>query len=844
MERIYQYKQSRAAPEIETQQGMRVLRNVSMCSVGEAIGHGTWSDELFIESIVDAVNKSKMGIKARFGHPGICEKDALGSEIGTFRNARLMYNASLSEAQGFDVWQCVADLHECATTELNRALKDHVFALAEKEHNVFGTSIVFRSAGYRPADPEEDPVPMSEVYDEWGYKLEEGWQKLYRDNPHGYPHDTLHDLMACDFVSDPACNPGGLYAERHKMLDMLQKYPDLREAARAIAFGQPLQNRRRESVERFYSENDIDVTKAKIYFSILEMTETQKKGAPQTRSAVPNPKPPPKKVRSSAPPKVGYQSPTPAPAPAPAPPKNPKFRSPAFKPLAKVLNFFGIKQTVEYGDWMLTDGNILRTPSEELLVGDPCTLVAADGTEIGTPDDGEWPLEDGRSVIIIDGIIKEVRETEMDAEPDPSGEGEIVSASSALLAKLNQLEKQLEEMRNTPAPFVQNRSKGFRPQQIHRNGNVSHQDIADSIKVLSNIAHAQRTGIPCADEFRAPPGYVPTTPIGSMQRFSPISRRDIGTGVDFGDMLIRCEEWIKELYLQQVIVEGINDRYMVKLIDIGGNATQTTNLTSVRDSPTVGDGSGGYERARYIKEGQGCDLPPAGENLFGKRQVVCRPWHAFRKYCPTEWGDFMDGKVYVNAQELPFQAVILRLFFDNVIQEWEGLLLTGYMPGGDLIDGFLTIMNSDPDIPTNQIVLNYDITPSTAVTEFERLAIQTNKSLWGRRDVNFSWLMPTIDPDLYRLNYRSVFPGLPYNTSFEKMWIDMQRIKGEFVPTIHMPLNRHILTPKDNLRVHIGRQPEIETGYDPMTKYLWVRIEGHVGVNYALSEEVSFTQPI
>lgn len=813
MERIYQYKQSRAAPEIERQQGMRILRNVSMCSVGEAIGHGTWSDLEFIESIVAAVNNSKLGIKGRFGHPGICEKDSLGSEIGTFTNARLMYNADLSEAQGFDVWQCVADLHECATTELNRDLKDHVFALAEKDHHVFGTSIVFRSAGYRPADPEAEPISNSELYDQLGFKIPEAWSKLYTDNPHGYPHDTLSDLMACDFVSDPACNPGGLYASH--MLDMLDRSPDLRDAARAIAFGQELKGRSYESVDRFYSRHKISKDKAKTYFTILDMTQTQQRGQSP-------PKPPPRRSN---------------PAPA-APPPPPKPR--AFKPLAKVLNYFGIKR---FGDWLLADGDMIRTPSEELLVGDPCVLIAADGTDKGTPEDGEWFLDDGRSLIIVGGVIEEIRETEMEAEQDT--EGEIVAASAnELLDKINQLQQQIEDMRNTPAPFVQNRSKGFRPQQIHRNGNMSHQDIADSIKVLSKIAHAQRTGIPCSDEFRAPAGYVPTTPIGSMQRFSPISRRDIGTGVDFGDMLIRCEEWIKELYLQQVIVEGINDRYMVKLIDIGGNATQTTNLTSVRDSPTVGDGTGGYERVRYIKEGQGCDYAPAGETTFGKRQVVCRPWHAFRKYCPTEWGDFMDGKVYVNAQELPFQAVILRLFFDNVIQEWEGLLLTGYMPGGDLIDGFLTIMNSDPDIPTNQIVLNYNVTPSTAVTEFERLALQTNKSLWGRRDVNFSWLMPTIDPDQYRLNYRSVFPGLPYNQSFEKMWIDMQRIKGEFVPSIHMPLNRHILTPKDNLRVHIGRQPEIETGYDPMTKYLWVRIEGHVGVNYALSEEVSFTQPI
>ena len=62
-----------------------IIRGVSVCTEGEAKGHGVHLDSEFIQTVTDLGNAKKQGLKARFGHPNMCST-ALGTFIGRYKN--------------------------------------------------------------------------------------------------------------------------------------------------------------------------------------------------------------------------------------------------------------------------------------------------------------------------------------------------------------------------------------------------------------------------------------------------------------------------------------------------------------------------------------------------------------------------------------------------------------------------------------------------------------------------------------------------------------------------------------------------------------------------------------
>lgn len=172
--------------------GTRGIRNVSVITTGEALGHGEWIDRKFAESVVEHGNAHSVGIKSRFGHPGACS-DAIGTELGRFTTFRIVERQDLSEAAGYEVLQVLADFKALPPTKKNSAALDHIFKLAQWDAQMIGTSIVFYTA------------------DDGEFEIDENGEWVV-DNPSGYPHVRLAKLTAVDFVSDPAANPEGLYS--------------------------------------------------------------------------------------------------------------------------------------------------------------------------------------------------------------------------------------------------------------------------------------------------------------------------------------------------------------------------------------------------------------------------------------------------------------------------------------------------------------------------------------------------------------------------------------------------------------------------------------------------------
>lgn len=129
-------------------------------------------DDKALDMVVDLGNKSKVGIKSRFGHPNM-SSTALGTFLGRVRNFR----------RDSDIVR--ADLHvdKTAFDTPDGDLAGYVMKLAESDPEMFGTSMVIH----------------------WD---EEPREELDADGNELPPFIRVQKLLSVDVVDDPAANNG------------------------------------------------------------------------------------------------------------------------------------------------------------------------------------------------------------------------------------------------------------------------------------------------------------------------------------------------------------------------------------------------------------------------------------------------------------------------------------------------------------------------------------------------------------------------------------------------------------------------------------------------------------
>jgi len=186
--------------------GVGLISGVSLAMTGEALGHGLWVDETFLDQVVDGVNSVELGLKSRFNHPS-ASGDSLGTQIGKVFNARL------------ENGKPVADLHllESATKTPDGNLADYVLTLAEEAADDFGVSVQF--------------MPDHEA--EQDFTEQHGGRSFKSPDPanvNHYPHARIAKLKAADVVDEPAANTDGLFSRGNEI-------PRAADALLSYAFG-------------------------------------------------------------------------------------------------------------------------------------------------------------------------------------------------------------------------------------------------------------------------------------------------------------------------------------------------------------------------------------------------------------------------------------------------------------------------------------------------------------------------------------------------------------------------------------------------------------------------------
>ena len=180
-------------------QGYGLIRDISVITRGEALGHEAWIDAEMLAQVAAAINAAAIGIKSRFNHPG-ASGDSFGTMVGR------VDRATVSEDR------VLGDLHlsEAASKAPDGNMAEYVLAMAEREADAFGTSIAF----VRDLDAERtfhEGHGGRYEQDPMGFETLVGFESPDPLNTDNLPHVRLAELRAVDVVDEPAANPAGLF---------------------------------------------------------------------------------------------------------------------------------------------------------------------------------------------------------------------------------------------------------------------------------------------------------------------------------------------------------------------------------------------------------------------------------------------------------------------------------------------------------------------------------------------------------------------------------------------------------------------------------------------------------
>jgi hypothetical protein len=197
--------------------GAGIIPGVSLCARGEALGHGMWIDDEFLQQIVDAANTNPKLLKSRFTHPDLCT-DGMGKAVGTLENFSKVGD------QVYGDLHCYSAAHDAPDGDL----AGYVMNLAEEDPTNFGLSIVFSHDYQDEEDFWNENTQEVEGKDDKGNVVSRTKQFQSPDpyNVQNLPHCRLSELRAADVVDEPAANPKGLFhrenallADGHKLID-------------------------------------------------------------------------------------------------------------------------------------------------------------------------------------------------------------------------------------------------------------------------------------------------------------------------------------------------------------------------------------------------------------------------------------------------------------------------------------------------------------------------------------------------------------------------------------------------------------------------------------------------
>jgi len=278
----------------------------------------------------------------------------------------------------------------------------------------------------------------------------------------------------------------------------------------------------------------------------------------------------------------------------------------------------------------------------------------------------------------------------------------------------------------------------------------------------------------------------------------------------------------EELFYQVVVEEGLSQSFNVVNVPAKGSETYTLRVPQLVDDET-----------NFLRPGIQCSYSDTGTLVINEINVNVRPWHYYREYCPKEWSAYLTTRQYVNDETLPLEAVVLEHLFSSIQAAWEQTLLTGQMASAAGFDGIFTLMDLDADKAAQTHAA--DMAATNLVTEFEKVYALATPELYQLANREpLIWMMPYQHLDAYLAAYREQYKELPRQNEQGEYLNDSAGLQAVIRPTGYLT-DRSVITSRQNLLLGIGDDMKMDVRFHDAGKesYLFIRVEGHTGVNYA-----------
>lgn len=207
-------------------------KDVVLCEVGEASGHGVHLEQEFIDDTAKyaQANHETNGLKSRFGHPD-ASSTTMGNQLGYYKNFRVRNNQVIADYQ----------LLQAAKISKKGDMWNWFFDLAEEKPDFIMSSIVFAPAGEYQYDDDGNRhwVWISKIGEDAGYKYSEDYEydrkkPVYVKMGHLYFADMVENgaatnsLFSAEVNDHMVVSKADLFFDQHpKVLDLLQKNPSI-----------------------------------------------------------------------------------------------------------------------------------------------------------------------------------------------------------------------------------------------------------------------------------------------------------------------------------------------------------------------------------------------------------------------------------------------------------------------------------------------------------------------------------------------------------------------------------------------------------------------------------------
>lgn len=176
-----------------------LIQQISLISVGQALGHNIWIDEVFLNQLNEAIALKETGLKSKYMHASIIS-DSIGTLIGKVVNPRIIDN------------KLAGDLSFAKSSTKSRYgdLADYVMTLAQQTPDFFGASLQFDLDVTTMQVLVQVAGGTLRVQD--GQFITQNFKSPDIRNVNNYPHARLSAVNALAIVDEPAANPQGIFA--------------------------------------------------------------------------------------------------------------------------------------------------------------------------------------------------------------------------------------------------------------------------------------------------------------------------------------------------------------------------------------------------------------------------------------------------------------------------------------------------------------------------------------------------------------------------------------------------------------------------------------------------------